>query len=64
FVLDNHHLLEKEKPFLVCSNTASMLKDTRLAKHFQMDGDLSVHYGLFEGCGETPASKESKSSCC
>ena len=54
FMLDNHHLFEKNKPMLVCSNTASMLEDTRLYKHFEVEGDLSVHYGLFEGCGESP----------
>ena len=52
FVLDNHHVFETGKPMLVCSNTAAMLSDTRLARHFEIQGDLSVHYGLFAGCGE------------
>lgn len=52
FILDNHHVLVTNKPMLVCSNTASMLQDTRLSKHFKVIGDLSVHYGLFKGCGE------------
>lgn len=67
FRLDNHHIFEKGKPMLVCSNTAGMLKDTRLAPHFSVDGDLSVHYGLFEGCGELPLSSGSDkpvSGCC
>ena len=54
FILDNHHIFEVGKPMLVCSNTASMLQDTRMAKHFEIQGDLSVHYGLFKGCGEVP----------
>jgi len=54
FILDNHHVFKKEKPMLVCSNTASMLQDTRLTSHFVVKGDLSTHYGLFDGCGETP----------
>ncbi|MCA9406948.1 MAG: methyltransferase type 11, partial [Candidatus Omnitrophica bacterium] len=54
FILDNHHVFEKGKPMRVCSNTASMVADTRLARHFDVRGDLSTHYGLFEGCGEVP----------
>jgi len=54
FMLDNHHIFENGKPMLVCSNTARMLADTRFSKHFEVRGDLSVHYGLFDGCGETP----------
>ena len=54
YVLDNHHVLAKGRPMLVCSNTARMLKDTRLSRHFVIDGDLRVHYGLFSGCGSNP----------
>jgi len=54
FVLDNHHIFEANKPMLVCANTAGMLQDTRLSRHFRIDGDMAVHYGLFKGCGETP----------
>jgi len=54
FMLDNHHIFEDKKPMLVCSNTASMLQDTRISRHFEVKGDLSTHYGLFDGCGETP----------
>jgi len=35
---------------LVCGNTAAMLQQTRFARHFQIIGDRSVHYGLFD-CG-------------
>jgi len=54
FCLDNHHVFECGKPMLVCSNTAGMLRETRLSGHFDVTGDLSTHYGLFAGCGETP----------
>ena len=67
FMLDNHHIFESGKPMLVCSNTASMVKDTRFAKHFEVTGDLSVHYGLFAGCGEAPletSSDKSVGGCC
>jgi arsenite methyltransferase len=66
FVLDNHHIFEKGKPMLVCSNTAMMLKQTRLSPHFEVTGDLSTHFGLFAGCGETPIvqSTSKTSGCC
>ena len=54
FMLDNHHIFERGKPMLVCSNTASMLQDTRFSRHFEVKGDLLTHYGLFAGCGEVP----------
>ena len=54
FRLDNHHLFKTHTPFLVCSNTASMLKKTRFGKHFKIVGDLSHHLGLFD-CSEPGA---------
>jgi len=59
FMLDNHHVFERGKPMPVCSNTASMLQNTRLAEHFEVGGSLSVHYGLFAGCGESPINNSS-----
>jgi SAM-dependent methyltransferase len=53
YALDDHHRLETNKPFLVCGNTASMLSETWLGKHFAVHGDRSVHYGLFD-CGPSP----------
>ncbi len=67
FPLDDHHLFEKGRPVLVCSNTAAMLTETRYAPHFRVDGDLSTHYGLFD-CGPkaTTNSNEppSNQGCC
>ena len=54
YALDDHHVLQKGKPFLVCGNTAAMLAETWLAPHFSVIGDRSVHYGLFP-CGPSPA---------
>lgn len=54
YSLDDHHRLEKGKPFLVCGNTASMLGETWLAKHFEVVGGRNTHYGLFP-CGPAPA---------
>jgi len=51
FVLDEHHIIQKGKMFLVCGNTYRMLKDTRFAEHFEFFGNWDEHYGIFEGCG-------------
>ena len=50
FELDDHHVFLTGKPLPVCSNTASMLADTRFASHFRIDGNTDVHFGLFD-CG-------------
>lgn len=63
FTLDDHHRFEKNKPHPVCSNTAQMLSQTRYAKHFRVEGDLSTHFGLFD-CGPTASSSPSLSGCC
>lgn len=55
--LDDHHTLEKGKPFLVCGNTAAMLGENGvswLSPHFDIHGDRSTHYGLFD-CGGGPS---------
>ena len=43
-------VFEPGKPLLVCGNTASMIQETRFARHFTVQGDRSTHYGLFP-CG-------------
>lgn len=71
FILDDHHKLEKNKPFLVCGNTAAMLGENGvswLSPHFQIIGDRSVHYGLFD-CGpspvaSSPAAAAAGGACC
>jgi len=67
FCLDNHHVFENGKPMRVCSNTASMLYDTRLSSHFDVSGDLSTHFGYFQGCGDFPTKADSnqpRGGCC
>lgn len=54
FMLDDHHNFKTGKPMLVCSNTAAMLSQTRFAKHFEIQGNTSTHYGLFD-CAPTTA---------
>ncbi len=65
FKLDDHHCLYTGKPMLVCGNTAAMLADTRLARHFRVSGDTSVHYGPFD-CSPVPPGQEDShvGSCC
>lgn len=54
FVLDEHHTFETGRPMLVCGNTAAMLSQTRYGQYFQVLGDTSRHFGLFD-CGPSPA---------
>jgi len=68
--LDEHHLFELGRPERVCSNTAMMLSDTRLAPFFDVVGDTSVHYGPFD-CSATMAHDQyanqtapTQTSCC
>ena len=66
FVLDDHHTFITDKPMLVCGNTAAMVQDTRLAEHFDVQGDRSRHYGPFN-CGPAASSDEDRGSggaCC
>jgi len=65
FRLDDHHSLEKGRPMLVCGNTAAMLSETRFGKHFRVEGDRSVHFGLFD-CSPAAESGDgcATGSCC
>lgn len=58
YALDDHHRFEKNKPMLVCGNTASMVGETWLAKHFTVVGDRTTHYGLFD-CSSSPVAATS-----
>jgi len=49
-MLDDHHIFETNRPMLVCGNTASMVGDSWLKKHFDIAGDRTTHFGLFD-CG-------------
>lgn len=67
FMLDNHHNFERNLPMRICSNTGFMIENTRLKEHFVIQGDTSEHFGLFEGCGESPIIAEEKPAnpgCC
>lgn len=66
--LDDHHRFVAGKPMLVCGNSAAMVGDSWLAKHFDVQGDRSVHYGLFD-CADpvapaVPAAGAAAGGCC
>ncbi|MDZ4152768.1 MAG: methyltransferase type 11, partial [Methylicorpusculum sp.] len=65
FDLDDHHHLETGRPLRICGNTADMLCLSRYAKHFELWGDKTRHFGLFD-CAppNTSLSLESGSACC
>ncbi|MEE9338740.1 MAG: methyltransferase domain-containing protein [Methylococcaceae bacterium] len=65
FDLDDHHHFEKDKPLRVCGNTYDMLDSSRYAAHFDLIGDKSTHFGLFD-CAppNTSLSLESGAACC
>jgi SAM-dependent methyltransferase len=56
FTLDDHHDFVTHKPMLVCGNTAAMLSETRLGRHFRVEGDRKTHFGLFS-CNQSDASR-------
>ncbi len=51
FRFDKHHRIEAGRMFPVCGNTWRMLKESRLAAHFDFFGDFTRHYGIFADCG-------------
>ena len=62
FVLDDHHRFETGKPLRVCGNTFDMLAATRFAGHFDLIGDKTRHFGLFD-CAPTTAVAASAACC-
>ncbi len=65
FLLDDHHHFEKGRPMLVCGNSAAMIEETRYGAYFNIVGDRSTHFGLFDGCTQDPANVTAGTgSCC
>lgn len=68
FVLDKHHDIETGRALAVCGNTWRMLRDTRLAPHFDFIGSFDRHFGIFPGCGGgipfTPAQGMANTEAC
>jgi len=65
FDLDDHHHFETGRPLRVCGNTADMLASSRYGRYFQILGDKSRHFGLFD-CSPGPqaAANKSDGACC
>jgi SAM-dependent methyltransferase len=64
FALDDHHLFETGKPMLVCGNTAAMIQETRLSPHFNILGDRTTHFGLFDCLDSGDTRFDTSGSCC
>ena len=65
FILDDHHIFEKNRPKLICSNTARMLSQSRFSPFFKIQGKETTHFGIFE-CGSSlnSDSQTVPSPCC
>ncbi len=63
FHLDDHHAFETGKPLRICSNTASMLTETRYSPHFRTVGDQITHFGIFD-CVAPAKTSPDFGSCC
>jgi SAM-dependent methyltransferase len=62
FLLDDHHIFETDRPVPVCRNTARMLSETRLGKHFEVTAPVK-HFGLF-ACNPPTGLESSVKGCC
>jgi len=63
FELDPAHRFEKGRPERVCGNSAAMIQETRFAKHFEVIGDRSEHFGLFP-CSPLDSQESQPGTCC
>lgn len=66
FVLDDHHSFERNRPVLVCGNTADMLSKSRYGKFFKILGEKEKHFGLFDCAPISKSSNadQSAGACC
>lgn len=68
YALDDHHVFETNRPMLVCGNTAAMVGESWLRPHFEVVGNTTTHYGLFD-CSPAPSAPavtggDAGGSCC
>lgn len=62
FRLDDHHVFERDRPMLVCGNSAAMVQNTRYGRFFDVIGDRSTHFGLFD-CAPAPTAPGAAEAC-
>ncbi len=62
YSLDDHHTFEAHRPVAVCRNTARMLAETRLGRHFRVTEPVR-HFGLFP-CAPPASSGADVPACC
>lgn len=58
YTLDDAYTFEKDRPVRVGGNTAAILRESWLSRHFTVAGDRSVHFGPFDervACGRRVA---------
>lgn len=48
-------MFQTGKWYEACGNTAAMVGESWLGKHFEVIGDRSRHFGKFAGCGRQAA---------
>lgn len=61
YQLDDHHRFVRNKPMLVCGNSAAMVGEdgvSWLSKHFTILGDRAEHFGLFDCSAPAPAAAD------
>ena len=63
FTLDDHHVFEAGRPMRVCGNSAAMVQATRYGRYFDVAGDRSVHFGLFD-CAPAASGEAAAGACC
>jgi len=64
YALDDHHRFITGKPMLVCGNTAAMVGESRLKRHFVVDGYRTTHFGRFDCASTEPSDALQPSGCC
>ncbi len=62
FALDADHVFAAGEEVPVCGNTAAMLSETRFGRYFDIVGDRSHHYGLFD-CQPSPQAAVARACC-
>jgi arsenite methyltransferase len=63
YEFDDHHSFERNRPTLVCRNTARMISETRLSRHFDVS-DPREHFGLFDCAPASATNSDATTGAC